>query len=64
MIDLGVTFNDNELGAYDLILPKIEFLGVTLFGALDCLVHMPNGEVGIFDAKTGARKSFDKTTSI
>ena len=39
-------------------LPKIEFLGVTLFGALDCLVQMPHGEVGIFDAKTGARKSF------
>ena len=26
MVDLGVTFNDNESGAYDLILPNIEFL--------------------------------------
>ncbi len=39
-------------------LPKIKFLGVTLFGAVDCLLQMPNGEIGIFDAKTGARKSF------
>ena len=39
-------------------LPKIKFLGVTLFGAVDCLLQLPNGEIGIFDAKTGARKSF------
>ena len=26
MVDLGVTFNDNDSGAYDLILPNIEFL--------------------------------------
>ena len=26
MVDLGVTFNDNESGSYDLILPNIEFI--------------------------------------
>ena len=38
-------------------LPTVQFLGVKLFGIIDCIVKFPNGDVGIFDAKTGARKS-------
>ncbi len=38
-------------------LPTVQFLGVKLFGIIDCIVKLPNGDVGIFDAKTGARKS-------
>ena len=38
-------------------LPTVQFLGVNLFGIVDCIVKLPNGDVGVFDAKTGAKKS-------
>ena len=39
-------------------LPIVEFYGVRLFGIADIILTKPDGRVGIYDAKTGARKPF------
>ncbi len=41
----------------ELQLPIVQFHGINLFGIIDCLLTFPDGSIGIFDVKTGARKT-------
>ena len=38
-------------------LPIVQFHGINLFGIVDCILTLPDGSIGIYDAKTGARKT-------
>ena len=38
-------------------MPIVQFHGINLFGIADCILTQPDGSIGIYDVKTGSRKS-------